>query len=832
MASKRKIPYDPLESLLTSLPERIPVMPVKSTVVFPTGATGLQVSFPPNIEVLSLNPGKSLVVALVTTDDEDDPIDPATLEKVGVLTRVLNRLHLPGGLIQATVQGLIRIHLDSVRFENNHFTAFPRLVKEMPVTEAEADTLIEPILATLNGIGARVERLADVPRILRRNIGDPGRFADLVATLAHFNVEDRDEVLQRLDVAERLKYAQQVLDGEWERLQELEQQEAAAEAGEKPAASPPRPIRRGERTAEIRKQIASLQAELGEMDPAERETIELLRRIERSQLPPRVASIARREAERMRNVVPSSTDSTEIHSYLDAVLELPWGCMSDGGTIDLDAVREALDERHLNLDEVKRRILEFLSVAKLRGGLVGPIPCLVGPPGVGKRSLATAVARGLGRPMVRVELGGRGEAQLVGARRSRTGAQSGKLIGAYRDAEVCDPVFLLEEIDEIGLGNVEGDPVEALEEFLDPTLRTEFVDRYIDIPFDLSETVFIATANDFYRIPRSLREFLIEIRISGRTPEEKVEIAKRSMLPRLVEEHGLSEGDVTADEEALTFLTRGYARDSGLGNLRRALSSILRFVALRKAQGMECPIALTPALIEEVLGVPRYPNTEAESAPEVGVVTGLAWTASGGELMFIEALKMPGTGRLITTGLLGEVMRESVSAAFSYVRSRAELLGIAPEVFTDSDVHVHFPVGATPKDGPSAGAAITLAIASSLSERPVRHDIAMTGEVTLRGRILEIGGLKEKILAAYRANIRQVLLPAGNERDLRDVPEDVREAMTFHLVDRMDEVLELCLLEKIEEGPRRRGRAAGGRERGRRAAGSTKETSTKEEAEE
>ena len=826
MAKDRKPLYDPLESLLTSLPERIPVMPVKSTVVFPTGATGLQVSFPPNIEVLSQNPGKSLVVALVTSADEDDPIDPTSLEKVGVLARVLNRLFLPGGLIQATVQGLIRVHLDEVRFENGSYSAFPRLVAETPVNQDEADQLIEPILATLNGIGARVERMADVPRILRRNIGDPGRFADLVATLAHFEVEDRDAVLQRLDVAERLRFALQVLEQEWERIQERErEQEAATRDAPRAEDGAARPMRRGERTAELRKQIASLQAELGEVDPAERETIELLRRIDRANLPRRVASIARREAERVRNVVPASQEATDIRSYLDALLEVPWERPSDGGAAELDAVRRALDERHLNLDEAKRQILEFLSVARLRGGLVGQVPCLVGLPGVGKRSLAAAVARGLGRPMIRLELGGRGEAQLAGVRRGRTGAQPGKLIGAYRDAGVSDPVFLLEEIDEIGLGNVEGDPVEALEEFLDPGRREAFIDRYLEIPFDLSETVFIATANDFYRIPRGLREFLIEIRISGRTPEEKVEIARLSMLPRLIEEHGLDPRDLSADEDALTFLTRGYARDAGLGSLRRVLSSILRYVALRKAEGMDVPILLTPALIEEVLGVPRYPSTEAESAPEIGVVTGLAWTASGGELMFIEALKMAGTGRLITTGLLGEVMRESVSAAFSYVRSRADVLGIGPATFTDNDVHVHFPVGATPKDGPSAGAAITLAIASSLSDRPVRHDVALTGEVTLRGRILEIGGVKEKILAAYRANIRQVVLPSGNERDLRDVPEDVRAGMVFHLVDRMDEVLELCLLEKSAVRPRKRGRGSSGGVGTRQAASDAKKES-------
>src|SRR5690606_11250941 len=333
------------------------------------------------------------------------------------------------------------------------------------------------------------------------------------------------------------------------------------------------------------------------------------------------------------------------------------------------------------------------------------------------------------------------------------------------------PVFLFDELDLIGLGNVEGDPIEALEEVLDPETRQEFVDRYLDVGFDLSDTIFIATANDFFRIPRNLREYLIEIRIAGYTPEEKVEIAREQMLPRLVREHGLDEKDVEVAENTLLILTRGYARDSGLGNLRRALSAIMRYIAHEKALENGSHWVITPELVEEVLGIPRYPTTEAESAPEVGVVTGLAWTASGGELMFIEALKMPGTGRLIITGLLGDVMKESVSAAYSYVRSRAELLGISPEVFPDSDLHIHFPVGATPKDGPSAGAAVTLAIASSLSDRCVRHDIAMTGEVTLRGKILEIGGVKEKILAAYRAGLRRVILPVGNARDLRDVPE-------------------------------------------------------------
>lgn len=813
MPKNRSLTYDPFDSLLTALPERIPVMPIKSTVVFPTGATALQLSFPPNVEVLSLHPGKTLVVGLVATEEEDAPIDPATLEKIGVASRVLNRLNLPGGTIQATIQGLIRIHLDGVRYENGYYTAFPRLVEEVAPLEAEAEQMVERILTTLNGIGGRVERLADIPRILRRNTGDPGRFADLVATLAHFSVQEKDEVLQRLHIGERMEYVIERLTGEWERVLR-----AAEEADREPRPAPVKKAGPTERTGELRRQISALQAELGEIDPAEKEAITVLRRIDQAQLPARVASIARREAERLRVALPNSTEATEIRSYLETLLEFPWDRATEDAQIELESVRAALDAEHLGLEEVKRRILEILSVATLRGSVAGLVPCIVGPPGVGKRTLAEAVARGLGRPLVRVELGGRGEIQLVGSSRTRPGAKPGKLISAYRDAGVNDPVYLLEEIDEVGLGKVEGDPTEAVEEFLDPDSRDGFIDRYLDIPFDLTGTIFIATATDFFRVPRAIRDVLIEIRIAGYTPEEKVEIARRQMLPRLVEEHGLAPGEVTVEDGALIFLTRGYARDAGLGNLRRSLSSILRYIAHQKALGGASSWVLSTAMIEEVLGIPRYPATEAESAPEVGVVTGLAWTASGGELMFIEALKMPGTGRLIITGLLGDVMRESVNAAYSYVRSRADMLGIPNNSFPNHDLHIHFPVGATPKDGPSAGAAVTLAIASSLAERPVRHDVALTGEVTLRGKILDIGGVREKTLAAYRAGIRHVILPTGNERDLRDVPTDIREGMTFHFVDHMDEVFEIALIDAEDRGPRRRTRSSSGQERGSRAA--------------
>ncbi len=772
------------------LPARIPVLPVRSTVVFPMGATALQVAWGPNVEALTMFPQDDLLVAIVTTSEEDTPVEPERLQKIGSAVRVLDRLNLPGGVIQTTIQGLQRIQLQDVRYEDGYYMATPVPAPDLPAPDLEAERLMELIMTTLGGLAAKVERIPDeVPRILRNNVADPGRFADLAATLCHFNVASRDQVLQILDVTERLDFLLGLLQEGFNRVRAIEEEEEQRQAATGTATP------RRNRPAEIRNHIRSLQAELGEIDPLERETLEMQRRIERSALPARIAAAARREAEKLRTTPSASNEGTGLRNYLEVLLDLPWDTPAPSkAEFDLAAVAAAMDRKLLGLDEVKQRMLSVLSVAKLRGDLSGPIPCIVGPPGVGKRSLAKAIAEGLGRPLVEIELGGRGETELLGARRSGSGVKAGKLLAAIRDAGVANPLFLLAEVDEIGLGSVEGDPIEGLEEFLNPEQRDAFVDRYLDLPFDLSGVLFIGSATDFRRIPRVLRDQFIEIGIAGSTPEEKAEIAFERLLPRLIEEHGLEPEDVEVDEEMLLDLTRGYARDAGIGSLRRVLSALLRFFAFNKTSGVAGPQSITPDLMEEVLGSPRYQSTTAENAPEVGVVTGLAWTASGGELMFIEALKMAGTGRLIITGMLGDVMRESVNAAYSYVRSRAELLGISEGAFGDHDVHIHFPVGATPKEGPSAGAAVTLAIASSLAERPVRHDVAMTGEVTLRGKVLEIGGTKEKILAAYRAGLREVVLPAGNERDLRDVPADVRTAMQFHFVDRMEQIFDIALM--------------------------------------
>ena len=768
-------------------------MPLRSTIVYPLGVIGVQIGMPTTLEMLSANPEDGLLVALVVAPGgPDDPIDLQSLEKIGVASRVSDRLNMPGGTVQATVQGVARVRISDVAEEDGYYTGKIAPAKEAEAEEEEARGLIARILTVLDVLAEEVDRVSlEVPRILRMNLADPGRFADLVATLANFSVASKDEILQQLVVRERLQYALQELEQQIRRVNEIKRTQAGSgAAGEgEPGGSV------AEHASSLRSQIRLLQAQLGEVDPAEREVIDYLRHIETADLPTRVAGVARTEIERLRSAGASSQDASEIRSYVDWLLHMPWRARATDGTraIDLETVEKELDSELIGLAEPKQRLLDYIAVAKMRGDLRGPIPCIVGPPDVGKNALACALARGLGRPMAKLELGGRGEAQIIGTRRTRSGAVPGKITGALRTVGVHDPVFVLHEMDEIGLGKVEGDPVEAMEELLEWEGRANFVDRYLDIPFDLGEVMFIATAQDFYRIPRDLRDLMVEIRIAGYTPEEKVAIVRQRMLDRLIEEHGISAADLEFTEAGLFFLAQGYARDSGVGMLQRMLSSLLRTRARAKAQGDDTKWLFTPERIEQVLGLPRYIATAAESSPEVGVVTGLAWTAAGGELMFIEALRMPGSGRLIITGLLGDVMRESVNAAYSYVRSRSDALDIPDEAFRDSDIHVHFPVGAIPKDGPSAGIAVTLAIASTLSNRPVRHDVAMTGEVTLRGKVLEIGGVKEKVLAAYRAGLRDVILPKGNERDLREVPDDVRENITFHFVTRMDDVMRIAL---------------------------------------
>jgi ATP-dependent Lon protease len=634
-----------------------------------------------------------------------------------------------------------------------------------------------------------VDRIPDeVPAILRMNVSDPGRFADLAATNMNFKISDKDEIVQRLDIGQRLRFL----------LTRLEREVARAHVVEDVKRQTEIKIEQHQREFYLRQQLRAIQSELGESDPGEKEAVETLRKIEETKMTERAAQEARRETERLRQLSPASSEYQVIRTYLDWLLALPWDKRSGKDDIDLATVEKSLDDRHYGLQEAKDRIIEFLAVRKLRGNDPhGPILCFAGPPGTGKTSLGEAIATAIGREFYRISVGGvRDEAEVRGHRRTYVGAMPGLLIQALRRVQVKDPVFMIDEIDKMSGGGPSGDPTAAMLEVLDPSQNQNFVDHYLNVPFDLSQVLFICTANNVYDIPAPLRDRMEVIRISGYTVEEKVEIAWRYILPRLLEEHGISDKDLQFTDEVLGFISSRYSREAGLRNFERDLAAIMRRRARKKADGEEGAWVVDTDRVIDVLGNPRYTLESADQEPEVGAVTGLAWTATGGDLMLIEALRMPGTGKLTVTGQLGSVMRESVDAAYSYVRSRAEILEIGKDEFRECDIHVHFPAGAIPKDGPSAGAAITLAIASILSGRPIRRDTAITGEVTLRGKVLEIGGVKEKVLAAYRAGLRQVVMPTSNEKDLRDIPDEVRSHMAFTFVSTMDEVLHLMLLQK------------------------------------
>jgi len=780
--------------LKSELPPQLPLMALRSTIVYPLGTIAVQMGAPENLSLLRANENSGLIVALVVASgDHDEPIDSQRFRgRVGVAARVHERINLPGDTVQITLQGLRRIVIEDLSQIDPFPIANIRAARETPPEPAELDDLVARVVSSAETLAELVDRIPDeVPAILKMNVSDPGRFADLAATNMNFKISDKDEVLQRLDVGQRLRFI----------LSRLEREVARARVMEDVKKQTENKIEQHQREFYLRQQLRAIQAELGEADPGEKEAIDLLKKIEDCKLPDKVAQEARRETERMRMLSPASSEYQVVRTYLDWVLSLPWNKRSGEQEIDLKKVEEALDGRHYGLDEAKERIIEYLAVRKLRGGDPhGPILCFVGPPGTGKTSLGEAIGKSIGREFYRISVGGlRDEAEIRGHRRTYVGAMPGLIIQALRRVAVKDPVLMIDEIDKMSGGGPSGDPTAAMLEVLDPSQNNAFVDHYLNLPFDLSQCLFICTANNLYDIPAPLRDRMEIIKIVGYTVEEKVEIAWRYLLPRLLEEHGITDKDLQFTDESLSFISNRYSREAGLRNFEHNLAAIMRKRARAKAEGEEGAWVVDIEKVEEFLGIPRYAVEEAEKEPEVGVVTGLAWTSTGGDIMLIEALRMPGQGRMTVTGQLGDVMRESVDAAYSYVRSRATKIGIEDSVFREYDLHIHLPAGAIPKDGPSAGITLTLAIASALSGRPVRRDIAMTGEVTLRGKVLEIGGVKEKVLAAYRAGLREIIMPKSNEKDLRDVPEEVRKNMSFVFVERMDEVLRLALLEPVSD---------------------------------
>ncbi|MEQ1691434.1 MAG: endopeptidase La [Gemmatimonas sp.] len=778
------------EILRAELPPTLPLMALRSTIVYPLGTIAVQMGAPENLALLRAHEESGLVVALVVASgDGDDAVDPHKfVGRVGVAARVHERINLPGETIQITLQGLRRITIDAIDQVTPFAIAQVQGAKETPADASELDELVARTVTAAETLAELVDRIpSEVPQILKMNVSDPGRFADLAATNMNLRIIDKEEVLQRLDIGQRIRFI----------LSRLEREVARARVMDDVKKQTEIKIEQHQREFYLRQQLRAIQSELGEADPTEKESVELLRKIEEAHLPEKVMQEARRETERLRMLSPASSEYQVIRTYLDLVLALPWNARTaDDQEITLSKVEAALEDKHFGLEEAKERITEYLAVRKLRGGdPSGPILCFVGPPGTGKTSLGEAIAKAIGREFYRISVGGvRDEAEIRGHRRTYVGAMPGLLLQALRRVAVRDPVIMIDEIDKMTNGGNSGDPTAAMLEVLDPSQNSSFVDHYLNLPFDLSSVLFICTANSLHDIPGPLRDRLEVIRIAGYTIEEKVKIAQRYLIPRLLADHGLTTDDIHISEVALNFITSRYSREAGLRTFERSLASLFRKRARAKADGNNAAWEMSIQRIEEILGTPRFSNTEAEQEPEIGAVTGLAWTSMGGDLMTIEALRMPGTGKLTVTGQLGEVMRESVDAAYSFVRSRATPLGIADVEFREADLHLHFPAGAIPKDGPSAGIAVTLALASALSRRPVRRDLALTGEVTLRGKVLEIGGVKEKVLAAYRAGRREVILPKGNEKDVRDVPQEVRDKMAFTFASTMDEVFHLALL--------------------------------------
>jgi ATP-dependent Lon protease len=765
-----------------------PLLLLRSTAVFPRGTVAVQMGAPENVALLKAHPEHDLEVIVAVAPVRDATGDPAGLVgRIGVLARVVARTAVAGDTLQVTLEGTARVRI--AELERRELVTY---ASAESVSESAADVPgLRLLLVQLADAADRLVESSDatppeLSALVRLHAGTPGYAADLVAARGPFRAADKDEVLQRLDVSDRVTFVLARLEKELTRSAVLEDVRVQTDAN----------IERHHREFYLRQQLRAIQSELGEGDPQDNEVSELLRQIEEAPLPPTVATEARREVTRLRGLSSASSEYQVLRNYLEWVLALPWGRSAGPTDIALDRVEAALDERHWGLREAKDRILEHLAVHKLRGGHApGPILCFVGPPGTGKTSLGEAIAAAIGRKFYRISVGGvRDEAEIRGHRRTYVGSLPGLLVQALRRVGVSDPVFLIDEIDKMAAGGPVGDPAAAMLEVLDPSQNATFVDHFLNLPVDLSSVLFIATANNLFDIPPALRDRLEVIRIAGYTIEEKVEIAWRYLLPRLLEEHGIADVDLQFTDEALGFLASRYAREAGLRNFERNLASIMRKRARRKADGEVGAWVVDQSRIEDVLGPPRYAAEEAEQAAEIGAVTGLAWTAAGGELMTIEALLMSGSGRLLVTGQLGDVMRESVDAACSYVRSRARTLRLGDPELKHTDLHIHFPAGSVPKDGPSAGVAVTLAIASVMSRRAVRRDVAVTGEVTLRGKVLEIGGVKEKVLAAYRSGLREVMLPATNEKDLRELPDEVRAQVRFTFVHTMDEAIERMLL--------------------------------------
>ncbi len=764
-------------------PETLPIIPSHEAVVFPSMLFPLGIRNEEWVRAIDSVASSHKTVAFFFRLEAEGDIILESLAPIGCSAGIVRLLRMPDGAVQVILQGLNRIRLLEITQTEPFVVGRVEQVEEIVEDSKELDGLVLNLRVQFQKLVSLAPNMPEELAVAINNIDEPGRVADFVAASMDLPLAEKQTLLAELDVNQRLRHATLLVSRELE----------VVEIGSKIQSQIHEQMDKTQRDYYLREQLKAIQRELGETDATESAVADLRQRIEDAHMSEEARKQAEYELDRLATMSPMAPEVSIIRTYLEWMVSLPWN-KSTLDVLDLAEAERILNEDHYDLEKVKDRILDYLGVRKLKADMRGPILCFVGPPGVGKTSLGHSIARALGRKLARLSLGGvHDEAEIRGHRRTYIGAMPGRIIQSLRRVEMNNPVMMLDEIDKLGR-DVRGDPSSALLEVLDPEQNFSFIDHYLDVPFDLSKILFIATANMLDTIPPALLDRMEVIQISGYTEEQKLQIALRYLVPKQLGENGLNEAVVSLSEESIRRIIREYTREAGVRNLEREIATVFRRVARRIASGEAEHIDVTAEDLPNYLGTPRFRNDVAEEEDEVGVVAGLAWTPFGGDVLFVEARAVPGQGGLILTGQLGDVMQESARASLTYARSRAGTLGIPEDFHVKTDIHVHVPAGAIPKDGPSAGITIATAIISALSQRPVSHTVGMTGEITLRGRVLPIGGLRDKVLAAHRAGLRTLIIPQDNERDLEEVPESVRKELRFVPVKHVDQVLAEALL--------------------------------------
>jgi ATP-dependent Lon protease len=792
----------PQQSEPASVPGEVAVLPVRNMVLFPGTVVPLALAREKSRRLVSsVLPSQKIIACVCQKNQDTEEPDPEDLYDVGCAVTILKLMKLEDDQQGVIVHGLSRIAIKEWLSTDPYFAAKIEVLEDQDSASKRARALE----VTTRDVASRVIDLApNIPEeahMLLENLEDPGALADFLASNLQMDIGRRQEFLEELSVQQRLVGINE----------ELQKQLEILELSSKIQSQVKQKIDRTQREYYLQEQLKAIQKELGEQDEQSAEIEELREQIEASGMPDSVLQEARRQLGRLEKIPVASPDHNVTRTYLEVLSELPWSTSSED-RLDVNLARKVLDEDHYDLDKVKRRILEYLAVRKLAPESRGPILCFVGPPGVGKTSLGRSIARALGRKFIRMSLGGmRDEAELRGHRRTYIGAMPGRIVQELRKAGTNNPVFMLDELDKVGQ-DFRGDPTSALLEVLDPAQNSSFQDHYLNVPFDLSKVVFIGTANYMAPVPPALRDRMEVIELPGYTQTEKLHIAKRYLVGRQVEENGLTPSKIKFNDKALKIVIDRYTREAGVRELERQIGTLCRGVAAMIAEGKAKSRTINEKLVEQLLGPAKYESELAMRSPVPGVATGLAYTPVGGEIIFVEATRYPGKGGLLLTGQIGDVMKESAQTALSLVKSRADSLGLNGDGFGSSDLHIHVPAGAVPKDGPSAGTAMFTALASLFMDTPALTDVAMTGEVTLRGVVLPIGGVKEKVLAARRAGIRRVILPERNRKDLVDVPEEVQKKLEFRFVRTVDDVLEVALKGRAR---RTRGKTTSRRKGGR-----------------